>query len=217
MPQVRTVLCFGDSNTYGAVPTLARTGRHRYAPNRRWPGIMRRQLGVGWDVVEEGHPSRTTLRDDPIEGDHKNGLRALPVCLESHMPLDVVIVMLGTNDLKHRFSATPSDIAESIEVLINAIKASASGPAGGRPAVIVVAPAPMQEVDWLAEMFLGGAAKSLRLPGLIRDVAKRTASEFVDAGAFVESSSVDGIHFDSDAHRVLGLELAKAVKSKFAS
>jgi len=215
MPQVRTVLCFGDSNTYGAVPTLARAGRHRYAPDRRWPGIMRRQLGVGWDVIEEGHPSRTTLRDDPIEGGHKNGLRALPICLESHMPLDLVIVMLGTNDLKHRFSATPSDIAESIEVLVDAIKASEAGPAGGEPAVIVVAPAPMQEVDWLAEMFLGGAAKSLRLPGLIRDVAKRTGSGFVDAGAFVESSAVDGIHFDSDAHRILGLELAKAAKSTF--
>jgi len=176
---------------------------------------MRRQLGVGWDVIEEGHPSRTTLRDDPIEGGHKNGLRALPICLESHMPLDLVIVMLGTNDLKHRFSATPSDIAESIEVLVDAIKASEAGPAGGEPAVIVVAPAPMQEVDWLAEMFLGGAAKSLRLPGLIRDVAKRTGSGFVDAGAFVESSAVDGIHFDSDAHRILGLELAKAAKSTF--
>ncbi|RYG86825.1 MAG: hydrolase [Alphaproteobacteria bacterium] len=215
MPQVRTVLCFGDSNTYGAVPTLARTGRHRYAPDRRWPGIMRRQLGAGWEVIEEGHPSRTTLRDDPIEGEHKNGLRALPVCLESHMPLDLVILMLGTNDLKHRFTATPSDISESIEVLINTIKRSEAGPAGAEPAIIAVAPAPMQEVDWLAEMFLGGAAKSLRLPELLRGVAKRTGTGFVDAGAFVESSAVDGIHLDSDAHRILGLELARTVKAAF--
>ena len=102
MTQTRTIMCFGDSNTYGAIPTLARVGRHRFAPDRRWPGIMRRQLGTGWEVLEEGHPGRTTVHDDPIEGIHKNGLKALPVCLETHMPLDLVILMLGTNDLKQQ-------------------------------------------------------------------------------------------------------------------
>jgi lysophospholipase L1-like esterase len=211
MAQVKTILCFGDSNTYGAVPTLARSGRHRFAPERRWPGVMRRQLGAGWEVIEEGHPSRTTLRDDPIEGQHKSGLRALPVCLESHMPLDLVILMLGTNDLKHRFSASAADIADSIEILVRTIQRSEAGPAGAEPTVIVVSPAPMHEVDWLGEMFAGGAAKSLQLPALIGEVAKRTGTSFFDAGAVVESSAVDGIHFDSDAHRVLGLELAKTV------
>jgi len=216
MPHVRTVLCFGDSNTYGAVPTLARTGRHRYAPDRRWPGVMRRQLGASWDVIEEGHPSRTTVWDDPIEGTHKNGLRALPVCLESHMPLDLVIVMLGTNDLKHRFGVNPSDIAESIDVLVKAIKASEVGPGGIPPAVIVVAPPPMHEVGWLGEMFLGGAEKSLRLADCIGQAARRNGAGFVNAGAYVESSAADGIHLDSDAHRILGMEIARAVQTAFA-
>lgn len=211
MTQTKTVLCFGDSNTYGAVPTLARVGRHRYSPERRWPGIMRRQLGNGWDVVEEGHPSRTTVHDDPIEGMHKNGLKALPVCLESHMPLDLVILMLGTNDLKYRFVVTPGDIADSIEVLARLVQRSEAGPAGAAPALIIVAPPPMQEVDWLGAMFLGGADKSQRLAGLIQDAAKRTGASFLDAGTIVESSAVDGIHLDSDAHRVLGTELAKLV------
>ena len=159
MAGVRTVLCFGDSNTYGAVPTLARVGRHRFAPDRRWPGILRKQLGAGWQVIEEGHPSRTTLRDDPIEGSHKNGLRGLPISLELHMPLDLVILMLGTNDLKLRFAASPSDIADSIEVIAKAVLSSETGPGGSAPAVMIIAPPPMQEVDWLAEMFLGGAAE----------------------------------------------------------
>ena len=130
MGGARTVLCYGDSNTYGAVPTLARIGRHRFAPDRRWPGIVRKQLGSGWDVVEEGLPSRTTLRDDPIEGSHKNGLRGLPIALESHMPIDLVILMLGTNDLKQRFAASPSDIADSVEVVAKAIQGSEAGPGG---------------------------------------------------------------------------------------
>ena len=211
--QVRTILCFGDSNTYGAVPTLARGGGHRFAPDRRWPGVMRRQLGPGWDVVEEGHPSRTTVRDDPIEGSHKNGLKALPICLESHMPIDVVLLMLGTNDLKHRFAATPEDISDSIEILVRAIQRSEAGPGGRQPAVILVAPAPMQEVDRLAGMFLGGAEKSMALPALFRDVAKRSGVAFVNAGEFVESSAIDGIHLDGDAHRQLGAALAGAVQA----
>jgi lysophospholipase L1-like esterase len=212
----RTVLCFGDSNTYGAVPTLARTGRHRFAAHRRWPGVMRRQLGPGWTVVEEGHPSRTTVWSDPIEGAHKNGLAALPICLESHMPVDLVILMLGTNDLKHRFAATPSDIADSIEVLIKTIKASETGPGGAGPAVLVVAPPPMQEVDWLGEMFAGGSAKSTELGARIAQAAARQDAAFVDAGALVESSSVDGIHLDGESHRVLGLALAEAAEAIFA-
>lgn len=212
MTQTRTVLCFGDSNTYGAVPTLARVGRHRYSPERRWPGIMRRQLGTGWDVIEEGHPSRTTVHDDPIEGSHKNGLKALPVCLESHMPIDVVILMLGTNDLKDRFRANPGDIAASVEVLANVIRRSEAGQGGAPPALIVVAPPPMQEVDWLGEMFRGGATKSHLLADLIQEAAKRVGAVFLNAGDIVESSSVDGIHLDSDAHKALGTELAKVVK-----
>lgn len=211
MPQVRSILCFGDSNTYGAVPTLARTGRHRYAPDRRWPGIMRRQLGSGWEVIEEGHPSRTSVHDDPIEGAHKNGLRALPISLESHMPLDAVILMLGTNDLKYRFAATASDIADSLEVLVRLVQRSEAGPGGAAPAILLVAPPPMQEVDWLGEMFRGGAAKSRQLPPLIQDVAKRTGVSFFDAGHLVESSAVDGIHLDSDAHRLIGTELARSL------
>jgi lysophospholipase L1-like esterase len=210
---VKTILCYGDSNTYGAIPTLARVGRHRYAPDRRWPGIMRRQLGSGWDVIEEGHPSRTTVHDDPIEGAHKNGLRALPVLLETHMPIDLVILMLGTNDLKHRFSATAADIADSIELLIRTVQRSEAGPGGAAPAVLAVAPPPMQEIDWLGEMFLGGATKSQRLPKLIAEAAKRTGSAFFDAAELVESSAVDGIHLDSDAHRVLGKKMTDTVRS----
>lgn len=215
MARIRTVLCFGDSNTYGAVPTLARVGRHRFAPDRRWPGILRKKLGAGWHVIEEGHPSRTTLRDDPIEGSHKNGLRGLPISLESHMPLDLVILMLGTNDLKLRFAASPSDIADSIEVIAKVVQNSDAGPGGTAPTVMIIAPPPMKEVDWLAEMFVGGAAKSLEFGQRFAEVAKRCGAAFLDGGAIVESSTVDGIHLESESHRALGNAVAQVVESLF--
>lgn len=212
MAPAKTLLCYGDSNTYGAIPTLARVGRHRFAPDRRWPGVLRKQLGSGWDVIEEGLPSRTTVHDDPIEGVHKNGLRGLPISLDSHMPIDVTILMLGTNDLKHRFGLTPGDIADSVELLIRSVQRSEAGPGGSAPLVLAVAPPPMAEIDWLGAMFLGGAEKSQRLPQLIGDAARRMGAAFLNSADFIESSAVDGIHLDSDAHRALGIRIARIVR-----
>lgn len=215
MKNVRTLLCFGDSNTYGAVPTLARTGRHRFARDRRWTGILARRLGAGWHLVEEGHPSRTTVHADPIEGAHKSGLAALPVCLESHMPVDLVIVMLGTNDLKARFSVGAGDIADSIEIIVRNIQGSEAGPNGNAPKVLVVAPPPIAEVDWFADMFRGGAEKSQQLAPLVAEMCERRRVPFLDAGSLVEASAVDGIHLDAEAHRTLALALADAVTAAF--
>ena len=215
MSGLRTVLCFGDSNTYGAVPTLARVGRHRFAPDRRWPGVLRKRLGSGWQVVEEGHPSRTTLRDDPIEGSHKNGLRALPISLESHMPIELVILMLGTNDLKQRFAASPTDIADSLEILTKSVQTSEAGPGGAAPAVMIIAPPPMLEVDWLGEMFVGGARKSLEFGARMGEVAARCRTSFLDAGTLIESSAVDGVHLEAEGHRVLGSAVADLVQGLF--
>jgi lysophospholipase L1-like esterase len=213
----RTVLCFGDSNTYGAVPTLARIGRHRFAPARRWTGILQRLLGADWQVMEEGHPSRTTVFDDPIEGAHKNGLRALPVCLETHMPIDLVIIMLGTNDLKYRFGVNPGDIADSIEVLVKAVQKSEAGPGGGAPAAMVIAPPPILEVGWMGELFTGGAAKSKQFGARFKEAAARCGAAFLDAGALVESSTVDGIHLDEDAQRVLAGAVAEKIGGLFGA
>lgn len=213
MAKRQTILCFGDSNTYGVVPTLARGGGHRYAADRRWPGVLQRQLGDNWDVVEEGHPGRTTVHDDPIDGAHKNGLKALPICLETHMPVDLVIVLLGTNDFKHRFSVTAGDITDSFEVLINAIRKSDAGQGGAQPAVLLVIPPPIEEIGRLAEMFLEGAEKSRKLSTLLAEMARRNDLPCFDAGGIIEVSAIDGIHLDSDAHRALGLALAKMIQN----
>jgi len=94
------ILCFGDSNTHGSIPMRDRDDSRRFGPDERWPGVLRNELGAGWTVIEEGLPGRTTLHDDPIEGVYKNGLWYLRACLESHRPIDLMTLMLGTNDLK---------------------------------------------------------------------------------------------------------------------
>lgn len=100
------ILCFGDSNTFGTNPSGGRWQLHE-----RWPGVLQELLGGDFRVMEEGLGGRTTVLDDELEGD-KSGRRHLPMLLRSHRPLDLVIIMLGTNDMKHRFSMLPVDIAK---------------------------------------------------------------------------------------------------------
>ena len=103
----RTVLCYGDSNTHGTPPMADLDAAGRFDAQTRWTCVAAQALGSGWTLIEEGQPGRTTVHDDPIEGPHRNRLRILPAILESHAPIDVVVLMLGTNDLKARFSVPP--------------------------------------------------------------------------------------------------------------
>lgn len=211
----RSLLCYGDSNTHGTAPMAALGDLDRFGRDLRWTGHLAEGLSPEWEVIEAGHPGRTTLHDDPIEGPHRNGLRILPAVLESHRPLDLVILMLGTNDLKGRFSVNATDIALSLEKLISAIRASGAGPDGEAPEVLLVAPPPIEETGCLAGIFAGGAAKSRQLGARIAEAARRADVPFVDAGDHIAVSPLDGVHYEEDAHAVLGQALLRAVRHHF--
>lgn len=207
----RVVLCFGDSNTHGTAPMASLQEMGRFGRAERWPGVLAAELGAGWHVIEEGHPGRTTVHPDPVSGMHKNGVAVLPAPLESHRPVDLVVIMLGTNDLKARFQVPPVEIAVSIERLVLTVKQSFCGPGEGAPALLVVCPPPVLEAGCLAEIFGGGAAKSERLAGFVAAVAARHGAAFLDAGGIIVSSPVDGVHFDVAEHGKLGRAVAGAI------
>lgn len=204
-----TILVFGDSNSHGTMPLaqLGAVGRH--PKSARWPDVMAQALGV--EVLSEGHPGRTTVHDDPIDGVHKNGLRALPASLESHRPLDLVIVMLGTNDCKARFCLRGWDIAAAVGKLAQVIQCSNAGPGGAAPQVMLVAPVPVEESGVLAEMFQGGRARSRAIAPALRDEAARLGCAFFDAGRVAQVDMTDGVHMDGAAQVALGLAMAEAV------
>jgi len=176
-----------------------------------WVSVMREQLGADWWVVEEGLPGRTTVLDDPIEGIYKNGLTYLPPCLESHRPVDIVTIALGTNDLKARFGMPASDIAAGAGILVETV-AKVLAAFGQSAKVLLIAPPPILEVGCLADMFAGGAAKSQAFAAHYKATATRLGAAFLDAGSVIGSSKIDGIHFDLPEHHKLGLAVAAAVK-----
>jgi lysophospholipase L1-like esterase len=207
-----TIVCYGDSNTWGAIPMPSRAELGRFAPGDRWPGVLQEKLGSSHTVIAEGLNGRTTVHDDPMDGGPvKNGHRFLPVILESHAPIDLVIIKLGTNDLKMRFSVPACDIADGAGRLVDLVLAAKNAPAKTPPKVLLVAPAPLVPMGWIAEMFTGGLEKSKTLGSEYRRVAEDRGVAFLDAGTVVVSSPVDGIHLDKDMQRKLGEAIAAMV------
>jgi lysophospholipase L1-like esterase len=206
------VMCFGDSNTWGYSPG---TGE-RFSRDVRWTGVLQKTLGDRFKVIEEGLSARTTVWEDPIEGD-RMGKRHLEPLLRTHTPLDLVIIMLGTNDLKKRFCAHASDIVAGIGVLLDILAGSRAGRAGAVPPALLVAPPPLGRLSTWAGMFEGGGEKSAEFGRLYADMARDRGCHFLDAGKVIRSSDVDGVHFDEGEHVKLGLAFAGEVKRILAS
>ncbi|WP_244730514.1 SGNH/GDSL hydrolase family protein [Mesorhizobium sp. 113-3-3] len=213
MTRVRRILCYGDSNTHGSAPAKSWFDSRRFDETTRWPSVMAEALGKGFLVIEEGLPGRTTTHDDPIEGASRNGLTYLKPCIDSHRPLDAVVLMLGTNDLKSRFSLTPEDIARGLFALLEYIVSSNASYPGSNPAVFVVAPAPIDEVGFLGEIFSGGAAKSRLLAGKYREIAAHFGAHFINAGEVVGVSPVDGVHLEPEQHITLAAVIANRLRT----
>lgn len=208
-----TVLTFGDSNTHGTPPIVTRGVYDRYDAATRWPTRAAAALGPDWALVEEGLPGRTTSFDDPVTGAHLNGIIGLRIALFSHGPLTHLVLMLGTNDTKTRFGASPARIVAGIAGLVD----MALGPemAARHPGmkILLVAPPPVQELGPVSAEFLGAAEKSQALAPLLADYAKARGLAFLDAGRVLATSKTDGIHFEPEGHAAL----AKAIASSLAT
>jgi lysophospholipase L1-like esterase len=206
----KSVLCYGDSNTFGAAVVPRPEGRYAY--EERWPGVLAETLGSRWQVIEAGLNGRTTVRDDPVEGEFRNGKTHLLPSLHSHRPLDIVAIMLGTNDLKARFNVSAWDVAQGVGTLVDLTRTAAVGRNGGNPDILVIAPPPFQkELPLHAAMFTGAYEKSLQLAQRYAALAKELGVHFFDAGSVTKSSTVDGFHLDPDAHLSLGRAIGEKI------
>ena len=203
------VLCYGDSNTHGRDAV----SKGRLERNVRWPGVLQRLLGNAYHVIEEGLNGRTTVWDDPVRGERKrNGSFYLLPCLESHAPIDLVVLMLGTNDCKARYAVTAYDIGQSVGYLVELIQKSGTG-RGGAPDILLLAPPPLGKLDEWAETFSGGVEKSAQLAKHYKRIAEQYGCSFLDTAEIIRSSRIDGLHIDPEDHERLAETLAGRIKT----
>lgn len=198
------VLCYGDSVSWGIVPG----SRERHAYEKRWPGILQQLLGPDVRVMEECLNGRTTAWDDPFRP-NRNGREMLLPVLQSHAPIDLVIIFLGTNDLQAMYGVTAYESAQGAAALVDIAMSSKPEPMSTPPQVLLVAPPRIVcPAGPMEEKFRGAEEKSVRFTHWYRRVADERGCHFLDAAQAIEPSATDGVHLDEAQHR----QFAEAVR-----
>lgn len=217
---MKNILCYGDSNTWGYIACsmnmeLMLAKRLEY--DIRWPGALQNLLGADYYVIEAGLNGRSTSFDETgIIRPSRNGLATFPGILEMHYPLDLVVLMLGTNDLKIQFNATVARIIHGMKSLIQCVKKSHFGNDFLAPQVMLIAPAPIFKVGLPKfDLFFNEQSiiNSQELSKSYELLAKEEQCTFLDAGEFVKISGNDGVHIEAESHRYLAEAIAQKIKN----
>ena len=208
---MKTVLCYGDSNTYGYNPENGL----RYPGDIRWTGRLQILLGKDFHVVEEGCNGRTTVFTDPVEG-WKNGLSYLRPCLNTHKPVDVVILMLGTNDLKKIYQAAPEQIAAGAATLVDVIQEFTLEKQKYVPKILLVSPpeigANIGNSPFSGSFQEDAVPRSRALSPLFHRVAEDKHCIFFDAASVIEPSREDSVHLSADSHAILSRAFFRVIR-----
>ncbi len=201
----KRILCFGDSNTWGYI---AGKGT-RFSEEKRYTGIIARELGEDYVVIEEGLNGRTTAFSDRIEPQRCALEHIMPILL-SQLPLDYMVIMLGTNDTKTHFHVNAVEIGYGMEELLaNVFYILKRWNSSAK--VLLVAPTPIQPVD--DPMFnQASEIKSRQLGTIYKGLANEYGCLYLDAGNLNMNLSVDGIHLNKESHKILGNEIARMIK-----
>lgn len=198
---MKRILCFGDSNTYGYIPK----GNGRYSEEIRWTGLLQKKLASKAVIIEEGLCGRTTVFQDELRVGRR-GIESLPVLLESHAPLDFVIVMLGTNDCKTVYGASAEVIGKGIEQIITQIKLLLP-----QTKILLISPIWLGEKVWQSEYDPEFNSESVKVSKRLKEVYQRSAQKhgclFLAASDVAKASEIDQEHLDEKGHK----ELADAI------
>jgi lysophospholipase L1-like esterase len=207
---MKTILCYGDSLTWGYDPE----GPARHAHADRWPSVLQAALGDKAILIAEGLNGRTTAFDDHLGPADRNGARTLPTLLASHAPLDLVILMLGSNDMKPWVAGRAAAAMRGMQRLIDVVRGHPWSLGAEAPEILIVAPPPMMETadPDFAAMFDGGVEQSKMLASIYADLADETGCGFFDAASVARTSPIDGVHLDAKNTRAIGRGLEPVVR-----
>lgn len=209
---MKTVLAFGDSLTFGA--NAATQGRHAFED--RWPSVLEKGLGGAARVIAEGLGGRTTVFDDFSAAADRNGARVLPTLLDTHKPLDLVVIFLGTNDLKLYLNGSAFGAAMGVKRLVEIVRTHPYGNHGPVPGVVIVAP-PLTvatEHQDLHPMFAPRADEAKQFDFYYSRIARELGCGYFNSAAVAVATPIDGVHLDAANTRAIGEGLVPVVKSQ---
>lgn len=216
---MKNILCYGTSNVWGFIPGSLNMDTFlgkRYDENTRWPCLLQKHLGDQFHVIEEGLNGRTTQYDDDVAGKpYRNGLATLPMILEAHHPLDLVIFFIGTNDQKIQFNQSNEAIAQGMRLLVEGVLKSNRGINAQAPKVLLIAPQPIKSTASPDYFDDSSIQKSRKIAAHYQDIANELGCEFLNAGKYIQSSPIDGIHLDENGHGEIARVISEKVKSIF--
>lgn len=221
----KKILCFGDSNTWGSIPRWKDLGvpSERYDRETRWPGRLASLLGEDYEVIEEGLGGRTTIYDFPGEN-WRNGLPYLEPCLRSHRPLDLVIILLGSNDLHVCLHPTEEHLGDGIRTLVQVVQ---SLPKCGRnvkvPPILLLSPSHIKEAVPQGRLEVydffnreQGTYLSQQFAPVYRQIAEELGCYFLDTALYAQPSDADGLHWMPESHLRVAEAVAEKVREIFA-
>ena len=210
---MKTILCYGDSNTYGYDPKT----KGRYPKDVRWTGVLQSLLGEDYTVIEEGCNGRTAVMVDPVE-DWKSGLPYLKPCLNTHKPVDIVCMMLGSNDLKTSYGASAKEIAEGAGKLVDTIYEFIEKKQLPVPVVILMCPPEIgEDIEnsfFSFEFDTTAIDRSREFPKEYKRIANERNCLFFNAAEAAKASKEDSLHLTEEGHRAIGEGLARLIKDE---
>lgn len=206
----KAVLCYGDSLTWGYDPEAI--GRHAYED--RWPSVLQKALGDQVRIIAEGLNGRTTAFDDHLADCDRNGARVLPTILQTHAPLDLVVILLGSNDMKPVVAGSAFAACQGIARLVRLIRNHIWPFEFDGPDILIVAPPMLCETANapFAASYAGGVAESAKLATLYRDLADELGCGFFDGSSVARTTPLDGVHMNAENTRALGRGLEPIVR-----
>ncbi|MEG2625814.1 MAG: SGNH/GDSL hydrolase family protein [Christensenella sp.] len=208
---MKTIVCYGDSNTWGCSPINC----ERIARNLRWTGALQSLLGDDYLIYEEGMNARTTMFDDPIEP-YRSGVAYIEPCMYTDSPVDLLVIMLGTNDVKTHLGQTAFSISKGIERLIIAAQNPVFGRDNKPCEILIVSPVEIFKGvahTWLGDYFNENSVETAReLAPRYKAMAELYGCHFMDAAAVAEPSPVDCVHMDEKNHAKLARAIYSCVK-----
>ena len=202
---MKNILVYGDSNAWGLIPT---TKFERFDYDTRWPGVLQGLLGDDYRIIEENLCARTIDSDDLRPGfENRNGMTELPMCLDSHYPLDMVILSLGLNELKSIFDWTPAEVAEKMERMIELAKGRQPNFHSHNTQIAFMTQPTVEHTGQWGELWVGAHEKSKRLRQEYVALAQKAGIKLIDA-AGVAVDDNDGVHFDAQGHQAVAKVVA---------